>query len=270
MNIYITGDTHGMIEVHRILDNVHAFPQLRTLTPEDVVVVLGDFALPWMADEREKEIIAGLAAKPWTTAFIDGNHECFPALASMPTANRWGADVGVIAPNILHLRRGRVYDIGGTTFWCMGGALSIDRAMRVRGVTWFEEEMLSRADEKRGLEALAARDFTVDYVLTHAGPCGAFPENNLHYYYQNDAVARYLDYVYRCLAFRRWFVGHYHKDHAGKRIRLLYQDFVRITPDSDGGVYKDSVVFHGSSRVRLGFTGSRYPVANDDSETEET
>lgn len=45
-----------------------------------------------MADKKETEIITGLAVKPWTTAFIAGDHECFPAPVSMPTAKRWGAE----------------------------------------------------------------------------------------------------------------------------------------------------------------------------------
>lgn len=263
MNIYITGDTHGTEEIGRITRYRKTFPQLQTLGNDDIVLVLGDFALPWTNDDEEKKALGALASKPWTTAFIDGNHECFPLLASLPTEIRWGSDVGVVAPNIVHLRRGRIYDMNGTTFWCMGGALSIDRASRTRNETWFEEEMLSREDEKRGLEMLSKRDFTVDYILTHAGPCMAFPDNGLKYYFASDAVTDYLDSVYRHTTFRRWFVGHYHKDDTGKRIRLLYQDFVRITPDENGGVCRDSAVFHKTPKVRFGFFGTKYPEETD-------
>ncbi|WP_418825946.1 hypothetical protein [Paratractidigestivibacter sp.] len=48
-------------------------------------------------------------------------------LAELPETERCGGHVHIVRPNILHLMRGEVFDIDGTTVLAMGGAASHDR-----------------------------------------------------------------------------------------------------------------------------------------------
>ena len=72
MSIYITGDTHG--DFRRFsADN---FPEGKTLTKKDYVIICGDFGGIWDVKEsspQEKYWLDWLDRKPWTTLFVDGN-----------------------------------------------------------------------------------------------------------------------------------------------------------------------------------------------------
>ena len=72
--IYITGDTHG--DVRRF--STKSFPEQKEMNKCDYVVVLGDFGLVWDwkgESKHEKNWLDWLEDKPFTTLFIDGNHE---------------------------------------------------------------------------------------------------------------------------------------------------------------------------------------------------
>ena len=53
--IYITGDTHGMIDWEKI--NTTRFPEQRDLTWEDHLIILGDFGGVWDGAEQDRYII---------------------------------------------------------------------------------------------------------------------------------------------------------------------------------------------------------------------
>ena len=127
--LYITGDTHGDIDIHKL--TASQWPEGCKLTKDDVLIIAGDFGLVFYPykDDTEEYWLDWLDACPWTTLFIDGNHENFDRLYSeYPCEERYGGPVGIIRPSVLHLRqRGHVYAIAGKRFWCFGGATSIDK-----------------------------------------------------------------------------------------------------------------------------------------------
>lgn len=43
--IYITGDIHGDIDIHKL--TTQNFPQQRTMTKDDYLIICGDFGLLW-------------------------------------------------------------------------------------------------------------------------------------------------------------------------------------------------------------------------------
>lgn len=49
--IYVTGDTHANIDINKL--STKKFPQQKTLTKKDYVIVCGDFGLVWDASSRE-------------------------------------------------------------------------------------------------------------------------------------------------------------------------------------------------------------------------
>ena len=123
--IYITGDTHG--EVSRF-EEIHE--QYR-LTEKDMLIVAGDFGCIFGLGWRDEHKLDLLAKLPYGILFIDGNHECFPQIYTYPEEIWNGGRVHRIRPNILHLMRGQVFTIDGTTVFTMGGGYSIDAAMRI-------------------------------------------------------------------------------------------------------------------------------------------
>lgn len=73
--------------------------------------------------------------RPFTTLFVDGNHEIFDLLNAYPVENWHGGKIHRIAPSIIHLMRGQLFDIEGKSFFTMGGAESHDREFRTIGIS---------------------------------------------------------------------------------------------------------------------------------------
>ena len=116
--IYITGDTHGEFQ---------RFSGKRFEAGEDdYLIICGDFGGVWDRSAEQKYWLDWLAAKPWTTLFLDGNHENYDLLATYPVERWHGGKVQYIRPKLLHLMRGQVFVIDGLRFFVMGGASSHD------------------------------------------------------------------------------------------------------------------------------------------------
>ena len=98
--IYITGDCHR--EYRRF--NTQNFPEQKEMTKEDYVIVCGDFGGVWSfekEDKEEKHLLDWLEEKPFTTLYVDGNHENFDRLYGYPIENWQGGYVHKIRPSVL-------------------------------------------------------------------------------------------------------------------------------------------------------------------------
>ena len=125
MAIFVTGDIHG--DARKFSSD--SFSIGKDLTKEDYVIILGDFGLVWNKDEEnkyEKNWLDWLEEKPWTTLFIDGNHENFDRLNAYPIEEWNGGMVQKIRPSVIHLMRGEIFDLQKYRFLAMGGAPSHD------------------------------------------------------------------------------------------------------------------------------------------------
>lgn len=102
--IYITGDIHG--DPTRL--SKEAFPEQSKMTKEDYVIVCGDFGLVWdqIESKTEEYWLNWLQNKPFTTLFVDGNHENHDRLDAMPVSEWNGGNVHFVRPNVIHLIRG--------------------------------------------------------------------------------------------------------------------------------------------------------------------
>ena len=128
MSIWATGDIHGD-PVRLSAENFCEQKGFSGNKNENTVIILGDFGLIWKRDEESKEEkywLDWLERKPFTTVFVDGNHECFPRIYSYPVAEWNGGKVHVIRPHVLHLMRGEVFTIEENKFFAFGGASSHD------------------------------------------------------------------------------------------------------------------------------------------------
>ena len=138
--------------------------------------------------------------------------------------------------------RGQVFDFGGLTWFTMGGAASHDiqdgildpadpdfehrywlmrrmRSMfRVKGVSWWAEEMPSQAEYQEALANLERVNWTVDCVLTHCAPSGVVQKINPSY--GTDELTDFLEMVSQRCKFAYWFFGHYHEN------RIIDQKYI--------------------------------------------
>lgn len=89
MSVYATGDCHGTF--HRF--GCEYFPEQANMTRDDFVIICGDFGGLWENSNEESYRLDWLSDKPWTTLWVDGNHENYALLADLPT-EMWHGGVG--------------------------------------------------------------------------------------------------------------------------------------------------------------------------------
>lgn len=217
MSIFITGDIHGdLLRFHK-----NNFPVGQKLTKGDIVIICGDFGLIFGIDETENEWkkLKWLNEQPWTTIFVDGNHENFTRLHQYKIEEKWGGKVHRIRDSIYHLMRGEVYQIQGKSIFAFGGAFSHDREYRIKGYSWWEEELPTDVDCLNALENLKKVDHQVDIVLTHDAPrfiakAIGFGDSCMDNGYPSNAVniLDYLELLENKIQYQQWYCGHYHID----------------------------------------------------------
>lgn len=220
--VYITGDMHADIDVKKFASNW--FPEGRKLTKEDYMIICGDFGLVWDDSPRERYWQKWLSNKPWTTLFIDGNHENFDKLFQLPEIPMFGDTVRKVTNDIYYLQRGHIYEIQGKTFFAMGGARSHDKQWRKEGISWWPQEI---PNEEEFEYARNNASHKIDYVLTHCAPANiqatVWPD------YEQDQMTKFLQEIYESITFEKWFFGHYHEDKAiSEKFRCLYNSIIRI------------------------------------------
>jgi len=224
MKLFITGDIHGKLDFQKLQPRF--FPQGPSLSAEDMLIVAGDFCLPVLPGNPEGDYyLDDLASRKYTTLFIDGNHEHFDILAGLKTEYRYDGPVGLLRPNVLHLRRGYVYEIGGLSFFALGGARGMGN---MAGYGFDCREIPSEREFQRGLDLLEERGWRVDCVLTHAAPARFMPR--LYETFNACPVSKYLDGIYDRLEFTKWFCGHYHRDidFSGAGVHFLSERILKL------------------------------------------
>lgn len=254
--IYITGDCHADFSKF----SVKKFPEQKELSREDFVIICGDFGGVWSDCKEEKYHLNWLNKKPFTTVFVDGNHENFDRLYSneFEVVDFCGGKAHKIRDNIYHLMRGYVFNICGKKIFAFGGASSHDikdgilepndfcdtrslikryrtmtlqgKYVRINHISWWKEELPNDEEMAFGLQTLNEHDHKVDFVVTHCCPqevasymsCGSYKPDRLTLYF--NKVAENLD-------FSTWFFGHYHEDreiNLDNKYVMLYNQIMRI------------------------------------------
>lgn len=230
--IYITGDVHGEIDICKFSSK--EFPEGKELTSNDFIIITGDFGLIWdvnYSKESESYWIKWLSEKPWTTLFIDGNHENFDRLNTLPIEEKFGGKVGKINDKIYHLKRGEIYTIENKTFFCFGGAQSIDKNHRIEFLSWWKEEIPNTAEIQNGLNNLAKVNNKVDYIITHTCPEKILAKNIFHLNAEkiDDQTGKILNTFYSIINFKHWYFGHFHTDiKLSDKFTVLYYDKIKI------------------------------------------
>ena len=224
--IFVTGDVHRT-EIGKFYKfaNNH-----KNLTKEDYVIIAGDFGAIWDID-RDNQILNLYNDFPWTTLWVDGNHENFDLIEQYDSEEWNGGLVQRNNKSVIHLMRGQVYTIDDVTLFTMGGAASIDKQYRVEGKSWWKQEMPSNEELDMALQNLKNHNMTVDYVITHC--CGNICKNRIDPMFMDhhDFLNHWFDYLEydEKLKFKKWFFGHYHVDRdIDERHRCLYDNILQI------------------------------------------
>lgn len=231
--IYITGDVHGDLDIHKI--NTKKFPEQKKLTKQDYLIICGDFGSVWYRPE-EKAYKSDVYWQKWynsrkfTTLFVDGNHENHPLINSYPVIEYNGGKVHKISDSIYHLMRGEIYEIDGRTLFCFGGAKSHDIELRKEGVSWWPEEVASLKEMNYGIENLKKRNNVVDFIVTHC--CSTNIQSKISQTFEKDSMTSYFQFISENVQFKHWYFGHYHTDidlvESGKEYTCLYDKIMKI------------------------------------------
>lgn len=246
--IFVTGDTHG--DYTRFKTDI--FPEQKTMTKADYVIICGDFGI-WDSSNQSKHWLDWLEHKPFTTLFVDGNHENYDLLNSYPVEKWNGGHVHFIRPSVVHLMRGQFFEIDGKRIFTMGGASSHDISdgilepddpdfkkkriqlekqgkymYRINHVSWWAEELPTEAEYATARATLESYGWKADYIITHCAPIDV--ANILGGgLYQLDALTDFFDEVSQQCDFNYWFFGHYHENRYVLRKYVgLYEQILEL------------------------------------------
>lgn len=228
MSFIISGDTHGTIDIGKV---VRFFGEHEDeYTSDDYLIICGDVGACGFSASDEANTREVLRNLPVTVLFVDGNHENFEQLNSYPVDVWNGGKVHFVDDNIIHLMRGQVFDIEGTRFFTFGGAYSIDKMYRTEGVSWFPEEIPTRAEYEEGWNNLEKAGFQVDYIFTHTGPREVVASMGYGELSDDEVELRqYLQRVAEFTDFTAWYFGHFHEDlEIEECFFCLYDEMVRL------------------------------------------
>lgn len=222
--IYITGDTHGE------RDKINNLEIQLELTENDYLIIAGDFGFIFNNNYLEELILNALSTKPFKILFVDGNHECFPAIFRYPEEMWNGGKVHKIRENIYHLMRGQVFEIEGKKIFTMGGAYSIDRYNRKFNLSWWESELPSLKEMEEAKKNLALHDYKVDYIITHTVPSSVKWLMGYEVSQEHEEDADFTDFldeeVRLKVSYKKWFAGHFHINKivsAADNLIVLYE-----------------------------------------------
>ena len=222
--VFLKGDCHG-----KFIDIV-SFIEKYELGYGDWIIVLGDMGLFWEESRNDADSFIKYYEKRYEVnlMFIDGNHENFDILKTIPLDE---TGKGIISEHIFYLSRGCTFELCGKKFLCMGGADSVDRIRRINHISWWEEEKITQEDIDK-----VDKTQHYDIILTHAAPqsivdshkwelCKLLYAENL---INHDSEGK-LEEMMNGLSFDKWYFGHYHSDVVlDDKFTCLYTNFIEI------------------------------------------
>ena len=259
MTIYITGDTHGQV-IERFSYRQH--PDLRNLTTEDFMFILGDFGQPFGKAfyKQAQNTFRFLNDKPWTTIVIGGNHDDYDYWESCPQVSLCGgiarqATFDNETYSVFFIDHITIFNINDEHILCIPKAESHDiwnlldpedenykmqvrqlkrtgQFFRVKHVTWWPQEKMNVEENMNFMEQHEDEHFTI--ILSHDAPgkINDFFASDLSRLKSTEGE-RYLEMLRQHLNFDAWFHGHYHVDATwpsryDDRISCVYYNILQV------------------------------------------
>lgn len=215
MAIYITGDTHGMTDLNKVIIwyNVNK----DKLKEDDILIICGDVcAPPFYGVPEDKNALNIFKTMHIQIAYVDGNHENFEKLNKLPVEEWNGGKVHRVTDNVVHLMRGQVFNIENKKILSLGGATSPDRYRRIEGLDYFREEDIMTSDIDETINNLKKVNNNVDIIITHTiGKEFIYRKmyTQVHVYDEYmGGINNFLDYINDEVKHKDWYFGHFHLD----------------------------------------------------------
>ena len=197
--LFITGDTHGEIEVFNER-------KLNQVKKNDTLIITGDFGFIWNGSKEEEKNLKKLTKKKYTILFVEGAHENLDMIKEHEEVDYCGGKAYKIAENIYCLRRGDVYIIDGRRVFALGG-----------GLPPFEDEGEEKApsmpdddDLARAVENLQSCHRDVDIIVTHEAPASV--KKLVDRRASINDLNIFLNTVMHNTRYGKWFFGSLHQD----------------------------------------------------------
>lgn len=232
--IYVTGDVHMYYDIDKLFPD--KFPAA-DMTKDDYVIICGDFGGIWNykgPDQEERDWLDWYQKRPFTTLFVDGNHENFNRLYEFPEEMWQGGKIHIIRPGVYHLMRGYVFNLQGRTFFTFGGASSHDRGPYVGNTAqvinkyWWPQELPTQEEMARGIQNLSLHNNQVDFIITHCLP-DSLQDKIVSYGYDHNYLTAYLEKIKDSIEFHHWYCGHFHHDvQLTDSFTVLYKKIIQI------------------------------------------
>lgn len=195
----IVGDIHGKTKEYQALLARH-----KDRLPYESSIQLGDFGVGFVP------IPPDLPENAW---FIRGNHD---DPTGCKLSSHYLGDYGY-------------KEIDGIKIFYISGAWSIDRAMRVEGISWWRDEEMSVAELSKAFDLYY--EVKPDIVISHDGPGQATRKMINQYRVVNDygltvhdtKTGYALGAMFTAHEPSKWFFGHWHDDWKSKIGKTTFQ-----------------------------------------------
>lgn len=213
--IYITGDTHGDIEIF----NERRLGQLKK---GDTLIITGDFGFIWDHSKEEIKNLKKLTKKKYDILFVEGAHENFERLREYEEVPFHEGTARKIADNIYCLNRGELYSIEGYTVFALGGGLPPQADEAEGSLSLPTDEELEYA-----VVNIEEQHRTLDIIITHEAPA------SVKRMIQRNAAINdlniFLDTVMHNTRYQKWYFGSLHEDRAiSANLICVFEDVYRI------------------------------------------
>ena len=225
--IFITGDTHGNFE------RVEAFCRCFQTSHDDILIILWDAGINFSGaryDNLKKRLLESLQI---TIFAIHGNHEQRPYTIDSYKERLWHGGTVFYEeeyPSILFAKDGEIFDLEGKQTVVIGGAYSIDKAIRIAyGWGWWEAEQPSDEIKKYVEQQLEKSAWQVDVVLSHTTPLKYEPVEVFMSGVDQSSVDKstkvWLDGIEDRLEYKKWYCGHYHTEKKIDKLEIMFENF---------------------------------------------
>ena len=213
--IYITGDTHGDIEIFNER-------RLGHLKKGDSLIITGDFGFIWDNSKEEIKNLKKLSKKKFDILFVEGAHENFERLKEFEEVSFHEGTARKIADNIYCLNRGELYSIEGYTIFALGGGLPPHSDETENAVSLPSDEELEYA-----VVNIEEQRRQVDIIITHEAPASV--KRLIDRSAAINDLNIFLDTVMHNTRYTKWFFGSLHEDRAvSENLICVFEEVYRI------------------------------------------
>ena len=230
--VFVIGDIHGewgyfnSFIARKIKQNKDILNDIKMGYEVEIIILqCGDFGF-WPHFDKTSEFsggrkiwdqwgikhhFSGIVNDTIKIIWCAGNHENHDVLdkLEMSTEEKFIEIDSIRAPNIFYATFGSVYTLlDNTKVMFCGGAVRIDKANRIPGISWWEGETISEQDMYKLPDPKSTH---IDIVVSHTCPQlfdRTHARLNMFKYYDPSKIA--LNHVFRTYKPTTWFYGHYH------------------------------------------------------------